>query len=85
MLLLSSSNIPFLSLREIRKIMPFVMSQNCEMQVANGAESNQLNRIFANKESCGKRFGAPLCRRQSKQSEGALVKSGGTLKFVYKN
>ena len=28
--------------------------------VANGFELNGLNRIFANKGNCGKRFGAPL-------------------------
>ena len=28
--------------------MRFVMSQNCEMQVGNGTESNGLTRIFAN-------------------------------------
>ena len=32
------------------------MSQNCEMQVASGTESNGLNRIFANNENCGKKF-----------------------------
>ena len=36
------------------------MSQNCECRVDNGTESNKLNRIFANKENRGKRFGAPL-------------------------
>ena len=38
----------------------FVMSQNCKIQVANGAELNGLKRIFANKGNCGKRFGAPI-------------------------
>ena len=40
--------------------MPFVMSQNCECRVDNGTESNELNRIFANKGNCGKRFGHGL-------------------------
>ena len=29
-------------------------------RVANGTQSNGLNRIFANKENSGKRFGTPL-------------------------
>ena len=37
-----------------------VMSHNCEMQVANGTESNGLKRIFANKRNRVKRFGALL-------------------------
>ena len=37
--------------------MPFVMSQNCECRVENSTESNELNRIFANKGNRGKRFG----------------------------
>ena len=37
--------------------MPFVMSQNCKCRVDNGAESNELNRILANKENLEKGLG----------------------------
>ena len=37
--------------------MPFIMSQNCECRVDNGTELNELNRLFADKGNCGKRFG----------------------------
>ena len=34
-----------------------MIKQNCKMMVANGTESNELNRIFANKGNCGKVLG----------------------------
>ena len=36
---------------------PLVMLQNRKMHAANGTESNELNRIFANKRNCRKRLG----------------------------
>ena len=36
---------------------PLVMLQNRKIHAANGTESNELNRFFANKRNCRKRLG----------------------------